>query len=373
MARGYTLNYDTLKGDYNDFWSPVAKVTIEGKKIKGYEVIGDLQIDLTSDFPASTASFILANGGVYSLQQYENGMKSLGKSVEISLGYEGGKEKIVFWGILVAIEFFSTSYSTEGISGLKMTAMDVKGMMMANSYAKQIQAKSYAEVVKKILEKYKDAYQELIIEQTPDQQTEAVMIPMVSESDYEFVVKAAKKWNFEFFTDGGTVIFRKAKSDADKLIQLKIGESLLQFSIEYAINGLANQIEVRSVNTGTAKVVLKREKNIATSMKLGKAANEFFKKSQRVYIDPTVGTKEDAGRRAEALKETMQYQFGTLNGVCRGIPDLVPGSWIAVEDATTKTTAEFYLTEVKHVFNEFVGYETRIKAKSAQKPNWKKT
>ncbi|MDY4068406.1 MAG: hypothetical protein SOY45_00755, partial [Lachnospiraceae bacterium] len=40
-------------------------------------------------------------------------------------------------------------------------------------------------------------------------------IEMVCESDYEFVVKAAKKFNYEFFTNAGTVYFRPAKDYKD--------------------------------------------------------------------------------------------------------------------------------------------------------------
>ena len=40
-------------------------------------------------------------------------------------------------------------------------------------------------------------------------------VEMVAESDYEFVVKAAKKYNYEFFVSGGNVYFRKAKEYGD--------------------------------------------------------------------------------------------------------------------------------------------------------------
>ena len=95
--------------------------------------------------------------------------------------------------------------------------MDVKGVMMAGSYSTQLRAKNYSDAVKEILEK--TAYEklgmqgmqvikEIKIDNTPDKQrallnptqgTSDKTIEMVAESDYEFVVKAAKKHNFEFF------------------------------------------------------------------------------------------------------------------------------------------------------------------------------
>ena len=54
---------------------------------------------------------------------------------------------------------------------------------------------------------------------------------MVAESDYEFVVKAAKKHNFEFFTECGQVYFRKAKSDTSILMEIGPATGMHSFDV----------------------------------------------------------------------------------------------------------------------------------------------
>jgi phage protein D len=85
-------------------------------------------------------------------------------------------------------------------------------------------------------------------------------IEMVCESDYEFVVKAAKKYNYEFFTECGVVYFRKAKSNSEVLMELGPSTGLREFDVEYDITGLVEQIHARSMDTGKAKLIQAKKK-----------------------------------------------------------------------------------------------------------------
>ena len=122
--------------------------------------------------------------------------------------------------------------------------MDIKGVMMASSYAQQISAASYSAAVEQIFARsvYSSLMKDMSLQvtATPDAggatggltgglsgsaagSSSPSTIEMVSESDYEFVVKAAKRFNYEFFADKQTVYFRPAKADTAPQAELSAG------------------------------------------------------------------------------------------------------------------------------------------------------
>ncbi len=234
-----TYEYETLKNKYAYFSEPqivvrVNDVELTSKK-KGFPV-GEVVVDLTSGYEASMAEFSIFDA--YDLTQNEflfDAVKKyilLGSKVEIELGYSE-ETTLVFVGVITRVNFL---YETEGIPCIRVTAMDVKGVMMSGSYERQLKATTYSEAVMEILtrtayEKLRNSgvIEKITVEDTPDKkraQLEGISevsdrsIEMVAESDYEFVVKAGKRNNFEFFTECGKVFFRKAKSDTKILIEL---------------------------------------------------------------------------------------------------------------------------------------------------------
>ena len=149
--------------------------------------------------------------------------------------------------------------------------MDVRGIMMACGFAKQLKAESYSDAVKEVFARaaYSKMQQygllKLEIDDTPDKQAsgtgkEARSIEFLNESDYEFVVRAAKRYNYEFFTHCGTVYFRKARKNKEMLMELGPDSGLLGFEIGYDIAGLTEQVEVRGMDTGKAMAVNAKKK-----------------------------------------------------------------------------------------------------------------
>lgn len=188
---------------------------------------------------------------------------------------------------------------------------------------------------------------------------------MVEESDYEFIVKAAKKFNYEFFVDRGVVHFRKAKSDASILMELGVGTGLVQFEIGYDITGLVGTVEVRAMNPGTGKVISSKKK-LSNNLSTGSRAKGLVSGSSKVYIDPTVTTQEQADARAAYLAEEVSYRLGSLECTCPGIPDLAPGRFIKIAGLGVPVDNTFYVTSVVHDFRQDSGYRTRLIAKAAE-------
>lgn len=374
------FSFDDLVTKYKRFEDPILKIEVDGNDIasdnKEY-LITDLEVSNTCEFEASMASFVIYNTYSHNLMRflYKKVSKycTIGSAVVISMGYSMSVRE-VFRGFISNISF---NIGVDEDPGIRVTCMDVKGIMMSGNYSKQLVATAYSDAVKEILqctvyEKLRSA--EVItsmdgIEDTPDKTANTggdkkasdLYIEMVAESDYEFVVKAAKKFNYEFFMIGGNVYFRPAKNSKDILIELSPNTGMKSIELEYDITGLVGSVEVRNMDVGTNDMF--KEKQILSTIE-GKAKS-LVSSIQKVYIDPTVRSKEDAKYRADYLNNEISYRFGTLHATFNGLPELTPGFFVRMKLIDREIPVDFYLTEVTHVMND-VGYYTTVVGKAAK-------
>ena len=379
-----SFDYNSLKTEYDNFHYPIVSITVNGKEFSENKKklgVSDIEVEMTSGFEASIATFWIY--GAYDREQHRfifDDMKSymlLGSSVVIHMGY-GSQVREVFRGFIAKVNF---AVPADDMPGVEVTAMDVKGMMMSGSYSRQLLATSSSDAVNEILQQtayVKMQSNEIItgleITATPDknptggtsQGTKASdkTIEMVGESDYEFVVKAAKKFNYEFIAIGGVVYFRKAKDNPEILIETGPGRGLRSYGIEYDITGQVETIEVRGMDVGTSKQISATQK-LQNKLSQGSKAKALLKKSKKVYIDPTVSSQEEAGYRASYLAEDISYRFGTLEAEFIGLPELTPGRFIKVSGLGTGADNIFYLTTVRHIMDGEEGYVTRVVGKAA--------
>ena len=400
------LTYTGLQSEYGDFAYPQAQILFNQTPLDTASadlIVNDIRVELTAGFEASVASFRIYNVYDASTGSFRfDAVKSqvlLGAALEIQLGYLN-KLKTVFVGFVAGVSF---GYEAHDLPYIEVTGMDVKGIMMAGTYANQLTANNYGDAVSEILRRtgYEQLKQgggilNIQVTPTPDKQgagtaggaaggltggltgaagglggaagggagkASAYTVEMVSESDYEFVVKAAKKFNYEFFTDRGTVYFRKAKSVTAPLMTLGVGSGLVTFHVEYSITGIVGSIEARAMNAGDGKLISAKG-TFQNSMSTAARAKGLVSTGKKVLIDPTISSQSDADARVESLMEQMSYRLGSLEGDCVGIPDLVPGRFITLSGLGAPVDNSFYLTTVVHEFRDDTGYQTHITGKA---------
>ena len=377
--------FSDLAKKYNKFSHPVVVLKVDNKdfsKNKDNLSVSDIEVELTCGYEASIASFVIYNcfdisKSTYKISAVKDYIK-LGSSVEIAMGY-GSEAAEVFTGFISRVNFV---YPENDMPGIKVTAMDVKGIMMANNNSRQLTANCYSDAIEEIFKKniYATLQDEKVIKSlnitdTPDKDSQKAIgssdkkttdrtIEMVCESDYEFVVKVAKKYNYEFFTECGNVYFRKAKSDADVLMELSPKTGLRSLDVEYDITGLVQIVEARGMDTGKGKVISAKEK-FSNAISIGNDAKKLIKNSEMVYIDPTITSEQEAKKRAESMMEDISYRFGTLECDCIGIPELLPGHFIELSGVGYPPENKFYVVSIRHRLIDDRGYETRIIGKAA--------
>lgn len=367
MADGIT--YESLKREYDNFSFPLFKFTIKGKTFSANKegfLIDWAELELSSGYEASIAEFRIINAYDMAAGEFLSKKLSayveLGAAISIKAGYLVSLHD-VFMGVVVGMDY---GYEEGGFPYVHVTAMDVKGIMMANQYSLQLHSRSCGEAVREILEKpaYARIVNNLRVTDTPDKSSgaekeSADTVEMVAESDYEFVVKAAKRFNYEFFTDFDAVYFRKAKCKTDTLMTLGVNRGIITFNVGYSITGLVDQIEIRSIDSGTGKLITSSGRRTGR-LSQGSKAGALLNKSKKVYLDPTVTSQEQARARIDFLIEDMSYRFGELQCECVGIPQLMPGRFLGLEGMGEVVSNRFYVTKTVHTIGE-QGYRTRVR------------
>lgn len=373
--------YQDLRKKYGAFAYPILTLQVGDKLFsenKHSLVLSSIQVDLSCGLEASAATFWIYN--VYNLEKgcYEfahfKDYVQLGSAVTVSLGY-GAVEEVVFVGFVAQTRFVS---SEGDIHHVEVTAMDAKGLMMSGSYARQMTAANYGDAILEIFRKpmyqkmnTEGIYKSVKVDDTPDKKTDgndsatAYTVEMVSESDYEFIVKAAKRFNYEFYVDAGVIYFRKTKRPPEEcLLEIGMDQGVINYDITYDITGLVKSVEVRGMDTARAAMVSAVRK-VSNKISTGNRAKALIGQAQRIVIDAGAVSKEQAQYRADSLMEDIAYRFGTLECDCVGMPELKPGHFIRMTDLGGPCDNRFYITRVRHDMSSEEGYRTHITAVAA--------
>lgn len=350
----------------------------------------------------------------------------LGSSVKIEVGH-GTSVREVFRGYIARVAFNYDKDSARA-PGIAITAMDVKGIMMVNCYSKRLSAKYYSDAVQEIFNSmtYQSLITSQIVTSyevsvTPDKSMTPGMgalggaagglgsmagslssgsipgagslptsglssvtgaagaagaagdvmpdlpndrIEMNCESDYDFIVKAAKRFNYEFFSLGGYVYFRKAKENAAVLMEINPSCVIYSYNIEYDLTGIVGAVEVRGIDAAKGSVITAKRKN-SNKLSLGSKAKSLVSKQTKVYFDPSADTKESADQKAESLMESISYRLASLEMEIAGLPEIIPGSYIQISGIGSAISNTYYITETAHYINHEGTYITKIIGKAA--------
>lgn len=375
---GAKYSYENLKKKYTDFMFPMVKVVIGGKEFSDNKyklIISDMDIDLSTGYEASVATFSIYNTynreqGRYEFSKFKE-FVCLGSSVSVSIGYSDQLTEL-FVGFISSVQFINGEADSHHV---EVTAMDAKGMMMAGRSAKQLMADNYKKAIEEIfqgelyqkLQSY-GIYTALSVAATPDvnqNQQENKSIEIVSESDYEFIVKAAKRFNYEFFIECGKIYFRKAKDTGEScLLELQAAGAVQNYVISYDMTGLVKKVEVRGMDVSKGALVTATA-SASNKISMGNKAKSLISETKRVVLDANATSKEAAQYRADSVLEDISYRFGSLECNCIGIPELMPGHFIRITDLGEPCNTDFYVTHTRHIINDHDGYHTQITAKAA--------
>ena len=368
-------SYGQLKEDYENFSNEFAIVRVNQKKISDSRqkfIVGDLAVELTCGFEASIATFSIYNcfdqeKGCFLVDELKKYI-AMGSQVEISLGY-AALVKPVFVGFIARTAF---CYGRGELAHVSIMCMDAKGAMMAGCYCRQLISKYYSDAVNEILEKISYAklqgteiIKSLRVSRTPDKTTgnndDVLSLEMTSESDYDFIVRAAKKFNYEFYIDCGELVFRRAMANAATIIELEAGNGIMNMEAAYDLTGVIESAIVRGVDADKGRVIEAEVKN-TNKLSIGSYAKNIVKGKKSVNIDATVSSSDEAQYRAGYLMNHAAYSLGRLECETIGLPEIKPGNYITIKGFGKPAENTYYIIDVVHSLDQYSGYRTKITA-----------
>ncbi len=344
--------FDQLEKKYGNFSDGAGEIDIEGFSITNKFTVKNITVRISALYEAGYAEFTIFDGfeensdGFYMDKNLEKKLAE-GKKVEISLGY-GEKLTRVFSGYIDGIRI---DYSYEGAFSITIICLDGKGMMM-NSFRSEIKTnlKKYSDAVKKTLGAYSGFFS--IGKVTPTSELE-IPFSQLNESDYDFVVRLAKRLNYSFYIHLGKAYFVPFGNDRTVIFEITPKVRLMEFSIETSLRRRFSKVVVVNNDEKDEKKRIKSEAasvNVLESGSSSKAAANSAIASDMVktITDPAATTAEIAKTIAQAEIDRMSYASveGTIETV--GLPELYPGVFAMVSGFGTAFEKNYYIKKVTH-------------------------
>lgn len=335
-----TVSYSSLVKKYENFMVPAMVMKIDNKDVSRMSGIYIAQVDVQLSIDSiCSASFTLEN--VYKLQEssFFSNIKSnfqLGSIVSIELGY-GSSTEPVFWGYIHELQ-----YSFDEVASISVNALDMRRLMRMNQENRTFSDKSYSEIFKEVIGKYSKVYQSTKV----DTMTDKIERLAQNVNDYDFVLKElCKKANKEFYVLAGKVYFQDKNESKIPLITLKWGENLFSFHVN---RRYCNE-EIAVYGVDGKDVVISKEQVVSDGKMKKLTAKPLRRDIKGSNVDDKKGTQALA--RKEAQKRKRNAKDGS--GSCIGIPELMPGRYIAIENLDVDgSDFKGYVTRVSHSFSE---------------------
>ena len=358
--------FSALKLKYGNFYAPECEITIGSLKLKNSEIsIPEVEVELAADGTAGGCRITVADKYDYQSNSWDSALISalkVGEKLKISMGYV--KKSEVFFGF---VDDYTIEYSAQTGPRIYITGMDGLGYLMSVRSRVFAGKKKVGDLVKQLLNDAVSAgaAQKVTVGMTLKDMT--VQRIVEGEDSFTFLNALSRQTGASFFCVDGEMIFDTVASFSLALTTLEYGEGLRSFSKRLSLAKQPGKVIVHGRDINNEPIV-----GEASSTKLsgdGKAAastaSKMLKKSVYEEDNPLVLTAAEcktlAQNRFDALAQ--DYVFG--EGVCVGLPELIPGRYIEVDGMDKNTNGSYFMKKVVHTLNED-GYFTRFEVRGAK-------
>ncbi|MBQ7677899.1 MAG: phage late control D family protein [Lachnospiraceae bacterium] len=336
-----TYTYDSLAKKYDNFTTPVVKVKAGGSDVVSTLNLAVVEFKMTLSLDAASI-VVVKFTDVYDIEQhsFSSDVKDAfapGTVVEVEIGYKSSTENL-FKGFVAA----------RGIEIGKMplfvvTLMDARRLMMLSGsrYVLHV-AKNYSDVFREVMSRYS----KLCSPQIDATQDELEIPVSQTTDDYRFVTReliGRGKAEREFFILGPTAYFREPQSEKSAIMTMEFGRELIALKTDESYF----DVSVEVVGYDPAKQEALSGKAEATG---SDSQTKLIGETPEYYMpDPSVDTSAKANSKAKSLADRMKRKMQTGTGMTIGLPVLVPGRFVEVENADGDLGDHtFYLKTVIH-------------------------
>ena len=339
-----TAQFSSLENKYGNFVVPAVKIKSNGSDLvsKNSLTVIDLTVTLSLD-SAGIAVFKIADA--YDVEKHcfdkkIRGLFKLGTIMEIEIGYLSATTA-VFKGYVAGI-----GVEIEDMPLLVIKLMDVRKLMMTSGVREQFyEDKNYSDIFKKVMGRYSKLCG-IEADATKDNLTAPVS---QSTSDYNFVTNELLKKGKserEFFVLYNKAYFRKPCKVKTPIMSVNYGRELLRFSM--MADYLESEIQVIGYDPKNSKSVSSK-----TNVKSAMSSTPVLSPSpKQFFIDADADSEEKAKTRAASIADKMKRDSVFAEGELIGLPEIVPGRYLKVENLDDLANKSYYISEVTHYINE---------------------
>jgi len=330
---------EDLYSKYQGFQTPAAKILVGEAGVdllRGLHAqVDHLNVTLSLE-SANSVSFSIINAYDYKNRAFNSSVMDqlcLGNLLKLKLGYGSSLEE-VFTGFI-----YSVKAEFGEMAVLSVVALDVR-RVMDDSVRKGViwRYTTYSAVFRQVMEPYKKLYAKLIIDDTPNNEVNSLT---QNESDHAFAKRLAIEGNREFFVCNDVVYFRR-KSKRDAAVSLSWGRDLISFSKE-SIYADQKVTVLGLMKDGKEQVAATAEVKTDKNMKQVVTGD-----SSQTISSPTSDSKSKAEQKALQKAEEIRRKKQSGQGICPGLPQLVPGRPVAITGLDSRLDGGYAMKRVTH-------------------------
>lgn len=342
MSGSYT--YEQLENKYGNFMAPAVKILAGGSDILSSLDLGLYSMRITLSLEAaSSVEFRLFNcydrkNSTFS-SQVKDKLKP-GTVLEIAIGYLKNVTT-VFKGY---VAFCGADF--DEIPAFSVIAMDARRLMMTGGKKCLLHDVS----------NYSDAFQRVIgnysklcspeVDATSDQLKKPIS---QMSTDYDFITRELignGRADREFFILGEKAYFRKPQKNKSPILGVSYGKGLLRL---HALLGYLDlKVKVSGYDAEHQKAV-SGEQKVSGVLSQSKVMSDT---PMLLLADPDADTADKAKSRAEAIATKEKSRQAMGNGTLVGMPEVVPGRFLKIEEMDSMVDRKYYLSEVRHIMEE---------------------
>ncbi|MBQ8515483.1 MAG: hypothetical protein IJ496_08800 [Ruminococcus sp.] len=361
LMRSAKADYKALAERYDQFRVPAARVTIDGKQFSTVTakssrsgstmLIADVEADLYHE-EASTVRIVLTD--VYNREGSSfQEAAALGSSCKVEIGY-GSVFHEIFSGYVGELQYRYRETQQE----ICITAFDAVTLMSQNYRSLYYTEKKCSDVLKTILSDYSKIASIGTVDASGEQKH-----PVLSchgRSDYAYIREILCPYaGKEFYIFNGKAYFQPVK-DRNKTpcITLQLGRSLFDFSLTAGYGNIEISASGFSREDHETAVLEKASGKTDFSQKsaVSQAQKQYFPCMQ---LADTASAKLYAAYFAEDCIASCQ----TGEGLCIGLPEIVPGRCIEIYGIQKEyDKKKFWISNVQHHLNQN-GFRTKFQIK----------
>ncbi|MBQ9347598.1 MAG: phage late control D family protein, partial [Oscillibacter sp.] len=320
-------------------------------------------VELNANGAAGGCTFTVEGEYDFESQDWVNSVESsleVGAKLEITGGYV--KQEEIFYGY---VDDYSMQFPEGEPPRIQVNGLDALGFLMCFQepiYAGQNKPK---QVVEEILNKATSAgYAKSITVDSLD----GFETPVIKKGvdDWKFLNTLAQRYGVTLTVIDGEIVFKNLTSNTSPVVTLSMDKSLFSFERKLSMAHQVGKVEIwgRDKNEGFLKGVA-NECSIGGEGKTAMELAPKFKKAGIREYSEFAKTQEECDKMAQGRLDSIAMNLVSGRGACVGLPELIPGRYVKIENGDKRLNGTYFVTKVRHRFSPD-GFITEFEVKGAR-------